>query len=146
MNRIRSLREEVGLTQKELATRLGLRSGAVISKYENSITPLPEEALRILSMTFNVSVDYILGLSDDRKKGASVANQYMNWDAFALVDSADALDERERQLIIACTKTPALIEVITKYNNLSSRSKRKAIEYLEMLKAVEESQTSEENA
>lgn len=141
MNRIRSLREEAGMTQKELAARLGVKGGAVVSKYENGVNPLPEDALRVLSIVFGVSVDYILGISDDRKKGTSLASPQIEWDALSLVEGADALTDEERRLIFSCVKSPELLEVVGKYSALSSRSRRKAVEYMEMLKITEGAKT-----
>lgn len=138
MNRIRSLREEAGMTQKELAVRLGAKGGAVVSKYENGINPLPEEVLRLLSIIFGVSVDYVLGLSDDRKRGTSLASPHIEWDALALVESADGLSEEERRALLACTKQPEALSLVNQYLGLSSRSRRRAIEYLNMLKLADE--------
>lgn len=137
MNRIRSLREEADMTQKELAARLGVKGGAVVSKYENGVNPLPEDTLRLLSIIFGVSVDYILGLSDDRKKGTSLASPQLSWDALSLVEGADALSEEDRRIIFSCVKAPDLLAVVGKYTALSSRSQRKAVEYMDMLQIVE---------
>lgn len=70
MNRIRVLREEAKMTQRDLASRLGVEP-AVVSKYENEKSGLSEGTLRMLALIFDVSVDYILGLSDERKKGTT---------------------------------------------------------------------------
>lgn len=137
MNRIRSLREEAHMTQKELAARLGVKGGAVVSKYENGVNPLPEDALRILSVIFGVSVDYILGISDDKKRGSSLVSPQIAWDALSLVESADALSEEERRVLFSCVKSPELLEVAKKYKALSSRSQRKADEFMDMLKISE---------
>lgn len=144
MNRIRSLREEADMTQRELAMRLGVKGGAVISKYESEANALSADTLRMLSLIFGVSVDYILGLSDDRRKGTSLASPQLSWDALALVEGADALTEEERRLIFFCIKSPELLGVISKYKALSSRSQRKAVEYMDMLKIVECSNTEEQ--
>lgn len=109
----------------------------MVSKYENGVNPLPEDTLRLLSIIFGVSVDYILGLSDDRKKGTSLASPQLSWDALSLVEGADALSEEERRMIFSCVKAPELLAVVGKYMALSSRSQRKAVEYMDMLKIVE---------
>ena len=63
------LRKEAGLSQKELAARLGVQP-SVVSKYENGGIQLQEDTLRQLVIIFDgVSADFILGLSDDRKHG-----------------------------------------------------------------------------
>ncbi|WP_368490226.1 helix-turn-helix domain-containing protein [Clostridium sp. BJN0013] len=63
--RLKLLRKEKGLTQKELAQKLNMQNTA-ISKYElNQRKPDTETLLEIANF-FNVSVDYLLGNSDDR--------------------------------------------------------------------------------
>jgi len=66
MNRIRILREEKGWTQAKLGNLLNVKDSA-ISKYETEKIPLTAETLKRLSEIFDVSVDYILGLSPVRK-------------------------------------------------------------------------------
>lgn len=61
--RLRSLRQNAGLTQKELATKLGTAGGNV-SKYELGETLPPMEILAKMAGVFEVSTDYLLGLSD----------------------------------------------------------------------------------
>lgn len=63
MNRIRLLREKAGMKQSELGKLLNVKDAA-ISKYETGKVPLTADTLTSLSEIFNVSVDYILGLSD----------------------------------------------------------------------------------
>lgn len=62
--RIKRLRKLAGLTQSELAEKLNLESAAV-SKYETGRVPLTQESLIKLSEIFNVTTDYILGISEN---------------------------------------------------------------------------------
>lgn len=55
------LREKNGLTQKQLADRLGIKFSTV-SKYETSSTPPPALMVRKIAATFGVTADYMLGL------------------------------------------------------------------------------------
>ena len=57
--RLKYLREKKGLTQKDVATRLGLEPAA-ISKYELDMREPNIEALKKLATIFNVSIDYII--------------------------------------------------------------------------------------
>ena len=66
--RLKSLREEHGLSQKDLGEKIDM-TRATISKYENS----PEEldtyrTLVAMSEVFNVPTDYLLGLTDCRER------------------------------------------------------------------------------
>ena len=64
-NRIRDLREDRDLTQVQVAEVLGTRQ-EYYSKYELGKRKLPIEHLKTLSVFYNVSADYILGLTDDK--------------------------------------------------------------------------------
>ena len=61
--RIRDLREDRDLTQKELARALSC-SQQVYSNYELGQRDVPTDILIKLSRFYRVSVDYILGISD----------------------------------------------------------------------------------
>ncbi|MBR2965493.1 MAG: helix-turn-helix transcriptional regulator [Clostridia bacterium] len=65
--RIRDLREDKDLTQKDMARALNC-SQQVYSNYELGQRDIPTDILIKLSQFYNVSVDYILGLSDNPKR------------------------------------------------------------------------------
>ena len=62
--RIRDLREDKDLTQKQMAEIL-FCSQQVYSNYELGQRDIPTEILIKLSKFHNVSVDYLLGISDN---------------------------------------------------------------------------------
>lgn len=62
--RIKYLREKNGLTQKDIATKLGVEPAA-ISKYELDMREPNIEAIKKLARIFNVSIDYLLGRTPD---------------------------------------------------------------------------------
>ena len=64
--RIRDLREDSDLTQKELAKALNC-SQQVYSNYELGQRDIPTDILIKLSAFYQVSVDYILGITDNPK-------------------------------------------------------------------------------
>ncbi|MFW6009293.1 MAG: helix-turn-helix domain-containing protein [archaeon] len=63
--RIKSLRKEKGLTQKELADMTGLTAPA-IGSYERGIRLPRTNKLKELATFFNVSSDYLLGKTDNK--------------------------------------------------------------------------------
>ena len=65
--RIRDLREDNDLTQKQVAQNLNC-SQQVYSNYELGQRDIPTDILIKLSEFYDVSTDYILGLSDDPKR------------------------------------------------------------------------------
>lgn len=60
--RIKKLREERGLTQDELAHELGYENRQTVAKWESGKMPTLQ-ALRLLAIFFDVSSEYILGLT-----------------------------------------------------------------------------------
>ena len=67
-NRLRELREEHGLTQKELAQALGLSSKSTITNYEQSDRDPDYETLIKIAKYFGVSIDYLLGQKDNKNR------------------------------------------------------------------------------
>ena len=64
--RIRDLREDKDITQKEISKILNC-SQQVYSNYELGQRDIPTYILIELSNFYNVSVDYILGITDNPK-------------------------------------------------------------------------------
>ena len=65
--RLRELREDYDIKQKELAAYLYC-SQQVYSNYELGQRDVPTDILIRLSQLYHVSVDYILGLTDSPKR------------------------------------------------------------------------------
>lgn len=66
-SKLRALRQEKELTQKQLADRLGITK-ATISAYETNAKYPSVEVLIALATFFDVSADYLLGLSEQRQR------------------------------------------------------------------------------
>ncbi len=64
-DRLKELRQEGKLTQKELSDRTGISYGSIVD-YENGRRTPNASALATLEKYFDVSGDYLLGKSDDR--------------------------------------------------------------------------------
>jgi len=63
--RFRDLREDMDMTQQELATQLNIRQ-STLSQYENGQRQIPLNTLIQLALLFNTSTDYLLGLTNER--------------------------------------------------------------------------------
>lgn len=62
-NRLKELREKSKLTQRKVAEMLDV-DAKTLYKYENSIVPIPSNKLIELSRIFDVSIDYLVGVTD----------------------------------------------------------------------------------
>ena len=64
--RIKDLREDNDITQQTIADYLNIKQNAY-SQYETGRRQIPLEALIKLARYYNTSVDYLLGLTDEKK-------------------------------------------------------------------------------
>lgn len=63
--RLRDMREDHDLVQKEVAAQLGIDQ-RVYSTYETGKREIPLHLLITLARLYNTSTDYLLGLTDQR--------------------------------------------------------------------------------
>lgn len=64
-SRLRDLREDADLNQTQIANYLGM-SQTGYSKYETGENDIPTQVLIKLAQYYKTSVDYILGISENR--------------------------------------------------------------------------------
>lgn len=69
--RLKSLRLEANLTQKEIASQLNIKQQSY-SRWENSTSKPSRKTLEILSNFFNVSADYLLGNTDIKNPNTEI--------------------------------------------------------------------------
>ena len=63
--RIRNLREDADLTQAQLGKRINIPQ-RTYAYYESGERMIPPQVLVALAQFYNVSVDYLLGLTDQK--------------------------------------------------------------------------------
>ncbi len=66
MNRLKELREDKDLFQKDIAKILNM-SQTGYSQYETETNDIPTEVLKKLANFYNTSIDYLLYETDERK-------------------------------------------------------------------------------
>lgn len=64
--RLRDLRKDIDMNQTQIASLL-FTTQTVYSRYERGILTIPVEHLLILADFYNVSTDYILGRTNNKK-------------------------------------------------------------------------------
>ncbi|AFS78042.1 putative HTH-type transcriptional regulator, XRE family [Gottschalkia acidurici 9a] len=133
--RLRKLRDEAGLTQKQLSKVLGITDRAV-GYYETEKRTPPPDILEKLGDFFDVSVDYILGRTNVR---------------FIIKEESDAINYYSRNSIESenhnyenCNKDTKYKEnnvdnningsLIKDIEGLSNDSKRELEKYIKLLK------------
>jgi len=63
--RVKSRREQLGLTQEQLAERLGYKSRSSINKIEMGKNDIPQSKLPDFAKALNTTVAYLIGLTDN---------------------------------------------------------------------------------
>ena len=71
MNRLKELRKEKKLTQKELAEKTDIPY-RTLQRWENGETDIKSDKANELAKLFNVSVSYLLGYSDKKERSSSI--------------------------------------------------------------------------
>lgn len=101
--RIRKLREGLGLSQRELAKKLGISRTAYV-KYETGESK-PVRKLQELSDLFNVSIDYLLGNDFDGKTKPAKnvltndMNQFLAQSQIIFDGNAVNLSDKDRDIL-----------------------------------------------
>jgi len=100
--RLKKLRKERKLSQKKLAKELNL-SPSTIAMYETNKRNPDSETLEKMSDLFNVSIDYLLGLTDERSSADKIKKALT--DDPELSDAWEKISKREDlQLLFKQTK------------------------------------------
>ena len=117
--RLRMARERKGLSQLDVYRAIKL-SNKSLSRYENNATTPDPETVKSLVQLYDVSADFILGLSDEMGQASPPSCTSKSKPKIA-----DALSSKDTKLL-------------EKLDNLSPEAKEKAAEYIEMLKTLQE--------
>ena len=98
-NRIKNLREKRGLIQKLLAAELGITQ-QMLSKYERDSSIIKVDVLKKLAEYFNVTTDYLLGLSDMKRDltGQIRINETID-EYYDLIEVYKKLDRYDQEMI-----------------------------------------------
>lgn len=104
-NRIKILREKRGLIQEILAAELGITQ-QMLSKYERDITIIKVDVLKRLAEYFNVTTDYLLGISDIKREltGQIKINETID-EYYDLVEVYKKLDVYDQELVWSIIQT-----------------------------------------
>ncbi len=82
---IKEIREDNDISQKEMGKILGVSQNTV-SQYELGIRTLPIDILAIYAKKFNVSADYILGITNDPEPKWNVKNQNVIYNNYGKIN------------------------------------------------------------
>lgn len=104
MKRLKELREQKNLTQAQLSKFLNI-SASTIGMYEQGRRFPDENLLKHISQYFNVSIDYLLGLTnipntiDDYIQKSNTNSYHINDDEQTLIRKYRQLKAEDKQII-----------------------------------------------
>lgn len=73
--RLYAVRKKNNLSQEKLSLIMNGMSQMKLSRYENGVTLIPFSTLYLFAKTFNVSIDYLMGRTDDMKIKEDIKKQ-----------------------------------------------------------------------
>jgi transcriptional regulator with XRE-family HTH domain len=94
--RLRILRKENGMSKRDLVSRLPLNY-STYANYESGFREPNSEVLQLLARHYNVSLDYLLGVSENRKKADEIA--ILNEDENTHILKYRQLDTHGREVV-----------------------------------------------
>ena len=121
-SRIKQLRQKRGVIQEILAAELGITQ-QMLSKYERDVTLIKVDILKKIAAYFNVTTDYLLGVSDVKRdiKGQMKVNETL--DAYYdLVEVYKGLDPYDQEMI------GSIIQTVKKTSDKRKRDNTQTVE------------------
>ena len=104
-SRIKQLREKRGLIQEILAAELGITQ-QLLSKYERDVTLIKVDILKKIATYFNVTTDYLLGVSDVKRdlQRQMKMNETLD-EYYDLIEIYKDLDSYDKEMIWSIMQT-----------------------------------------
>ena len=105
---IRKRREELGMTQQELADKLGYSSKSTINKIENGTNDITQSKIIAFAKALNATVPELMGWGDSKVKESN--NYYLNDDVRELAQ--ELFDNRELKLVMDSSRKLSIKSLI----------------------------------
>lgn len=106
-NKVRQRREELGISQEDLALRMGYSSRTSINKIENG-RPCSQKIIARLADALGVSIPYLMGWEEVEKKNDAIADIILEMrtdDEFmSIVETIYKMDKDKRSSLLAFLK------------------------------------------
>ena len=104
-SRIKELREKRGPIQEILAAELGITQ-QMLSKYERDVTLIKVDILKKIATYFNVTTDYLLGVSDVKRdlQRQMKMNETLD-EYYDLIEIYKDLDSYDKEMIWSIMQT-----------------------------------------
>ena len=122
-SRIKQLRENRGLIQEILAAELGITQ-QMLSKYERDILCIKVDVLMKIAEYFNVTTDYLLGISEVKRdlQGQMKMNKTLDT-YYDLIEIYKDLDEYDQKMV--CRQLRRRVKNVKKTRKIQKRVDKK---------------------
>jgi len=100
---LKELRVNAGMSQKQLADAVNV-SQQSINKYENHDVEPNIETLVTIAKLFDTSVDYLIGMTNLKRKIENVQRYDLNDSEKEMVDLYRNLDDENKKIVIELSK------------------------------------------
>ena len=106
--RLKIVRERLGITKAEASRRLNL-SKIGYCRYEYGERTPSSHTIELIAQTFNTSVDYLVGLSDDHTPTQIVIDKNKSPELFTLIELCQNNDTAQLKRLLAYCKEQSLL-------------------------------------
>lgn len=108
-DRIRYRREELEMSQDELARRLGYKSRSSINKIEKDASGLPQTKIAAIAEALRTTPSYIMGWDEEEQKNKSVIMidelKCLSDSQLKLVDFVKSVPDEKAEMILRVMKS-----------------------------------------
>lgn len=95
--RVKNRREELKMSQEELALRLNYKNKASISRIESGLNEIPQSKMRAFASALDTSIEYLMGW--DAKPQLRLKNTFLSEEEQEIIRCYREADERDKNTI-----------------------------------------------
>ena len=122
-DRIKKRREELGMSQEELAKKVGYKSRSSVNKIEIDGRGLPQNKIVIFAKALETTPAYLMGWEEINY--GDIGNAFANNNLFEIINNISSLSPQEKKHF-------------TNYLRLLEINRKKADNYVEQLLSIQE--------
>lgn len=97
-NRVRDRRKELGLSQTELAVKIGYKDKSTVAKIESGDRDIPRSKIVEIAEALSVTPQFLLGWEDEPEKNAAPSEAAKSQE---FIELFNLLSPEEKNLVIA---------------------------------------------
>lgn len=124
-DRIKTRREALGMSQEELAKKVGYKSRSSVNKIEIDGRGLPQNKIVLFAKALETTPAYLMGWEEMNVNDGDIGNAFANNNLFKIINNISAFSSQERKHF-------------TNYLQLLEINRKKADDYVEQLLSIQQ--------